>query len=212
MPRNDIDRVRGWWVLSGLVPFGFGAPIGFIYAAHRTGRRGWYVAAAGWALITVTALVLAVATEDDTPLNLTGAFLFMLAWPGAFIHALAVRSQYVELVRNAEYDPVWAARERLDERGRAVELVREQPALAREMGVGRPDLVGATHLGVVDVNHAAAEALMHLPGVDAQLAARLVAVREKVGGFGSAPELGAVMDLDAPTVERIRRTAVFLPF
>lgn len=67
-------------------------------------------------------------------------------------------------------------------------------------------------MGVVDVNHASAAALAQLAGVDAQLAARLVAVREEVGGFRSAPELGAVIDVDATTVERIGRAAVFLPF
>ena len=37
-------------------------------------------------------------------------------------------------------------------------------------------------------------------------------VRKEVGGFRSAPELGAVIDVDATTVERIGRAAVFLPF
>jgi len=65
---------------------------------------------------------------------------------------------------------------------------------------------------VVDVNHAPVEALAELPGIDAELAGRLVAAREEVKGFVSAEDAGMVLDLDPPTIDRISRVAVFLPF
>src|ERR1700678_3994048 len=46
-----------------------------------------------------------------------------------------------------------AARERLAQREKALELARENPQLALEAGVGRPDLPGAYDGGLVDVNH-----------------------------------------------------------
>lgn len=212
MADEDLDRVRGWWVLSGLVPFGFGAPAGFVYAANRTGRRAWYVAAAIWGLIALIGFVLAVISEDDTPLRSLGGGFLVTAWAGGFMHGLAVRNKYVGLVRAAAYDPAREARDRLAQKERAMTLVRAEPELARELGVGRPDVPGAEHMGVVDVNHASAEALEQVPGVDAELAGRLVAAREEVRGFVSAADAGVVLDLDPTTVDRLARRGVFLPF
>lgn len=56
------------------------------------------------------------------------------------------------------------------------------------------------------------EALAELPGIDAELAGRLVAAREEVKGFVSAEDAGMVLDLDTTTVDRLSRQAVFLPF
>lgn len=212
MAGEDLERVKGWWVLAGLVPFGLGAPGGFVYAAHRTGRHGWYLAAAIYGLFALAGMVLAVVAEDDTPLHTLGGGFLLVAWIGGFVHGLAVRDAYVRMVRGTADDPVREARGRLAQRERARQLVRSEPEIARELGVGRPDVSGAEHMGVVDINHASAEALEQLPGVDAALAQRLVAVREEVCGFASAEEAGAVLDLDPHTVERLSRRAVFLPF
>lgn len=213
MAARDLERVRGWWVLSGLVPFGFGAPGGFLYAAQRTGRRAWYVAAAVWALIAATGFALAVMSEDDTPLRSLGGAFLLTAWVGGLVHALAVRERYVQLVRGgAGPDPVGSARRRLADRQRAAVMVREQPELARELGVGRPDLPGAQDMGVVDINHASAEAIAAMPGLDAPTAHRLAELRDEVGGFSSAEEAGALLELPPVTVERLDRRAVFLPF
>ena len=67
-------------------------------------------------------------------------------------------------------------------------------------------------MDVVDVNHAPVEALAELPGIDAELAGRLVAAREEATGFVSAQDAGVVLALGPTTVDRISRRAVFLPF
>jgi hypothetical protein len=104
-----------------------------------------------------------------------------------------------------------AAEERLLRRRRALELARENPALAVEAGVGRPDVRGAFHGEVVDVNNASAPAIAGLPGVGRRLASRIVRVREEVGGFSSLEELGMLLDLPGDEVERLRGLVVFLP-
>lgn len=103
------------------------------------------------------------------------------------------------------------ARERLERREKALALARENPQLALEAGVGRPDLPGALDGGVVDVNHASAAALACLPTCDAKLSEQIVAIREQVDGFASLEDLGAVLDLPADQVERLRQHVVFLP-
>lgn len=205
-------RVWGLWVLCGLVTIGVAAPVGFLYAARRTGERSFYVAAALWGLVVAAGLILAIGTPDDSAPNLTGAVLLLAAWGGGFVHSLAVRPQYVELVTSGSDDPIAVAQGRLDQRVRAAELARDRPELARELGVGRPDVPGAEHMGVVDLNHASREAIAELPGVDEALAWRLVAAREAVKGFVSVEDAGVVLDLDPTTVDRLSRQAVFLPF
>jgi DNA uptake protein ComE-like DNA-binding protein len=74
-----------------------------------------------------------------------------------------------------------------------------------------PDVRGARHAGVVDVNNAPVEALLELPGVDATLAQRIVDVRQDINGFSSVHDLGHVLELDAHLVERLTDRAVCLP-
>ncbi len=210
-PGGELSRVRGLWVLTALPPFGFLAPLGFAYAAHRARAPSWYLWAAGWGLLTFTGLALNVPAVEDSDLDKSSSLLMMIAWVGAFVHALALRSEYVRRVRDAGRDPVLAARRRLEERRRAQELAREDPVLARELGIGRPDVRGAEAMGVVDVNHAGAAAIGKLPGLDRALAERIVAAREEIGGFSSAEDVGHVLHLDPHLVDGLRERTVYLP-
>ena len=104
-----------------------------------------------------------------------------------------------------------AAERRLAERREAQKLAVENPALALELGVGRPDRPGAQSAGLVDVNNAPVEALRLLPGIDEAKALRIVRLREELNGFSSLHDLGAVLELDGHAVERLRDDTVFLP-
>lgn len=104
-----------------------------------------------------------------------------------------------------------AARERLAQRAKAFELVRENPQLALEAGVGRPDLPGAFDGGLVDVNHAPVEVIACLPTLDKDLARQIVAARERLGSFASLEDFGTVLDLPGDQVEALRDHVVFLP-
>lgn len=57
----------------------------------------------------------------------------------------------------------------------------------------------------------AAEAIAALPGLNGPTAHRLVELRDEGGGFSSAEEAGALLELSPVTVERLDRRAVFLP-
>ena len=80
-----------------------------------------------------------------------------------------------------------------------------------EIGVGRPDLPGASDYSLVDVNHASAAALTRLPGITHQLADRIVGQRAQVGGFTSAEDLGVLLDLSPGIVDGLRDMAIFPP-
>ena len=87
-----------------------------------------------------------------------------------------------------------AGQARLRDRDQALQLAREKPALAREVGVGRPDQPGAFDAGVVDLNNAPASALARLPGVGDDLATRIIEARTQTNGFSSLEDLGILLD------------------
>jgi len=103
------------------------------------------------------------------------------------------------------------AEQRLARRSRALELARHNPTLAIEAGVGRPDIRGAFHGEIIDINNAAGAAISGLPGISNRMALRIVAVRRRVGGFSSLEDFGMVLDLSGDSIERLRGLVVFLP-
>jgi hypothetical protein len=103
------------------------------------------------------------------------------------------------------------AREHLAEREKATKLARENPTLALEAGVGRPDLPGSYHGGLIDINHAPLDVIAELPTFNPELSERLVTVREQIGGFSSLEDLGSILDLTGDQVERLRVHVICLP-
>jgi DNA uptake protein ComE-like DNA-binding protein len=206
------DGVRGWWVLGTLAPFGLGSGPAFWYAGRRAGVPRWVRAGAAWFALSLAGYLTALATKDTgSPVHAVALAAMFAGWGGALLHALAIRRAYVERV-NARLGPqTEAARQARADAEAARRIAREDPRLARELGIGRPDERGAYDAGLVDVNHARADGIARLPGVDPALARRIAAAREEAGGFASAEDLGAVLDLDPDTVERIRPRAIFLP-
>jgi hypothetical protein len=103
------------------------------------------------------------------------------------------------------------AQTRGQQRERALRLARDNPALALEAGVGRPDIPGAFHGQVVDVNNAGAGAIASLPGITQRLALNIIDLRERINEFSSLADLGLVLDLDPDQMQALRGRVVFLP-
>jgi hypothetical protein len=137
--------------------------------------------------------------------------LIILAWVGAAATSFAIRPAYNRTLGSPFEHARETAETRLSERARARQLARQRPELALEMGIGRPDLPGAQDCGLVDVNNASRAALVRLPGVDRELATKIVETREQINGFASVDDLGAALDLDGNLVEDLRDRVVFLP-
>jgi hypothetical protein len=206
MPTRGQRSASLWWVGLAMLSLGLLSWVAFLYVARRTGRRDWLIAA-GVYRVWAGAAVAAPSTA------LQGTVL-ALCWVVSSAHAVWIAPDYLRAIGAVPTVPprsVERAEERLREREHALELCRTDPAKARLLGVGRPDVPEAFDAGLVDVNSAPAIVIAHLPGVDPQTAARIASLREQVDGFGSVEELGAVAGLDGGTVERIRGLAVFLP-
>jgi hypothetical protein len=135
----------------------------------------------------------------------------LLTWIGGGIHAVAVSGDAVQRINGRSNPAVDAARLRMERRAQGRHLLAAKPALAREAGVGRPDIPGADDYGLVDVNDVPASVLTRLPGVTEDLAGRIVQQRAQAGGFSSAEDLGILLDLSPAEVSQIRDLAVFIP-
>jgi DNA uptake protein ComE-like DNA-binding protein len=198
------------WAFGVLLTFGMAAPILFAVAGARAHKRSWLIAAVLYGVLSWGGLALFSSTAEDSPWSDIGLAAWLIAWAGASAHAFMVRDEYQRRLAGAA-NPLEAARTIVETRKEAHRLVLKEPDVARELGVGRPDLPDARSMGVVDFNHASAEALATLPGIDNHLARDIVAAREDIDGFASLEDLGGVMDLNANLVDDLRPYVVFLP-
>jgi DNA uptake protein ComE-like DNA-binding protein len=64
---------------------------------------------------------------------------------------------------------------------------------------------------LVDLNHVQAEVLERSPGVDAELAVRILDLRSEGVGSASLEDMDLVLDLPLATLHELQDVAVFLP-
>jgi hypothetical protein len=205
------SRTRGkaWLLLT--IPLGFTTWAAFLYIGIRARRTQWLVWAAVYAAALAAYIVLDTPAHPSSAAQGIATSLALLTWIGGGIHAIAVSGDAVRRIQSGADPVLEAARARIDLRAEGRHLLATQPALAKEAGVGRPDIPGARDCGLVDVNHASAAALAKLPGMTDDLARRTVDERPKAGGFSSVEDLGLLLDLPPATIDQMRDAAIFLP-
>jgi DNA uptake protein ComE-like DNA-binding protein len=202
----DRDRPTLWPFVS-LIPLGLGAWVP-IYAGAKARRPLWIAMGVLFTLVTIAGWIFAVTTNGNSG---AAGGLIVLGWVGAIATSFSIRPTYKAVMGSPITQAIEGARGRISDRSTARKLVSENPALAAEIGIGRPDVEGATDAGLVDVNNASVTALLKLPGVDGDLATRIIETREQVRGFATLEDMGMVMDLDGALVEGLRNETVFLP-
>ncbi|MGO9960990.1 MAG: ComEA family DNA-binding protein [Solirubrobacteraceae bacterium] len=202
---------RGLWPWISLLPIGLGAwaPV---YAGVKAGRRRWIALGLVWSAVVVAGLVAnAVSRSGQSGNDDFAGMLIIIGWVGAIATSFSIRRAYDRQMRSPLLAAEEAGAQRLADRSRALALAQRNPALAREIGIGRPDEHGAADAGLVDVNNASVTALLKLPGIGGDLATEIIEAREKVGGFSSLEDMGLALDLDGALVEGLRGEVVFLP-
>lgn len=202
------------WAALPFLTLGYATP--FTFAAAALWRRSAHLLVSSAVYIGIFALMLYllpdIGKEDGTQ-QAVGVLLFVLAVVGCG-HAF--------LIRRRVFDPHGLAgidNEAVVERVRRQRLLREKardlaasdPGLAKELRIGRPDLPRQYQDGgLIDVNHAPAEALTLLPGITPELAAKIERVRAETGGFVSAEEMSAVAGLPPQLTGDLADYAVFI--
>jgi hypothetical protein len=212
-----VLRQLGWasmplWSI-GLLAFG-----PFLWLAI-TRRRRWdrAVATAYVAACAAAVGLVSLSPSVSSYGNAAGGLLFGLAVVGAG-HALVAcrpgrRDASGRPVISKAYGNVLAesrAGERMDVRNKARKLARKDPALARELRIGRPDLPREyDDGGLVDVNHVPAGVLVSHLNLTAEQAAKVVSVRDQIARFDGPSDLEAYADLPPERVDELSGLMMF---
>ncbi len=211
-PTPATDRVLvhpNRWLTLVILGFGLTTWAAFLYIGIRAQRRSWKAWAAVYGALLVLSIALGGSAHGSSAGSSLGPALLMIAWLGGTAHAAAVKRDAARRTQPSG-DRLEIARQRIERRAEGRRLAARDPRLAREVGIGRPDIPGSDDFGLVDVNHASQDALSRLPGITPEIAQRIVETRERLGFFKSAEDVGISLDLSPNVVDDIRDYTVFL--
>jgi len=197
-----------WWVLLA-VPLGLTTWAAFLYAGIRTRKRSLLGFAALYAATLSGWLVLDAGNAHGAR-EAVGAVLALATWIGGLAHALAIRRTVAVDLDLAANPAVLKATREVERRAYGRELLHKNPVLAKQVGVGRPDLANSDSYGLIDVNHASSAILATLPGISDELARRIAEYCTAGGSFVSVEDLGLFLDLPAAAVDTMREQAIFV--
>ena len=202
------------WALAPLYTIGIASWAVFLYAAIRR-RSAWLAGASAlYAALFAVFVVFETPARPSSAASAIGTLAWLACVVGGAAHALAGRRRVFFPAVDPEDEALARAeakvleRRKLRERARAV--VAQDPELARELGIGRPDLRrDYDDGGLVDVNHAPASALATLPGMTGDLAAKAVALRQERGAYVSADDLCDALGMPPDTVSDLADRTIY---
>lgn len=196
--------------LSIFATFGLTTPLVFLGAAGRL--RSWWLGLCALAYAALLVLGFWWAGASSAVESGAGVGLLWLIMSVATAHAFVIRSRVVA-GPGGHVDPAVAwAQARVARRSEVRQLIAEQPEVARELGVGRPDRQRwYDDGGLVDVNHVSAEWLVRALELSDEVVARIVALRIELGGFHSVAELSLVLGVPPQLFDPCADRMVFLP-
>ncbi|MEY9850222.1 hypothetical protein ABH940_007346 [Streptacidiphilus sp. BW17] len=209
------------WALLPLFTIGLGTFAVLGWAAWWLQQRALAVLSGIALAVTVVALVMADAPTDSVESTTAGGLVSVVLVGGGLGATFSVRRRLVgaPLAREALPSPEEAANEAVlaDARARrelrvhARELLADDPGLARELRIGRPDLPRAyDDGGLADVNHVPAPVLASLPGMTPDLARQIVETRESRGSFTCIQELEVFANLPDELAVELADRLLFL--
>jgi hypothetical protein len=196
-----------------MLSVGLGSPAAFLYAAVRRRSATLAGAAALYGVGVIGGAAAIVSGDGDA--TLLGMLRIVLTWAVSSVHALAARPRLyppADTRDQLNQRAVDEARRRRALREAARQIVRDDPVLARELRIGRPDLLPRSFDdgGLIDVNHVPPEVLSRLPGLTYEMVDRIMRLRTENGGFVSVEELAVHADLPPSIVAELSEYALFI--
>ncbi|GGS46676.1 hypothetical protein [Actinokineospora fastidiosa] len=208
--RSRIAGIWYFWVALGTV--GMFAVVPFAHAAQRLRRRSAWVWVGVYGVVDIALFAMTSLfkdLEDKAPLG----FIMITVAVTACFQLRTLRREVYGLPPGpgepapAPIDPavaqVLAARRRREE---ARALADQDPLMARELGIGRPDLgLAYDDGGLVDLGSAPADTIARVLGLTGPEADRVVAAQ---GRFAGVDEMLVLVDLPIGAWDRIRDRGV----
>jgi hypothetical protein len=210
------------WALIPLLTFGWGTGVSFAYATFRLRSRSLALPATAYLVASILSFHLVDASTSDSDWHgNVGAVLALGLMAVGTVHSFTLRTRMLGTGRtdsphfvaqgSAQQQIIAAAQARIRQRCDARRIAHSDPILARELGIGRPDLRRRfDDGGLVDVNHATAPSLAMVPGINEELAGRIVQSRQSVGGFADLTDLSVTMGIAPPVLDESKEFLVFL--
>ncbi|MFF4774444.1 helix-hairpin-helix domain-containing protein [Microtetraspora fusca] len=214
MPRPPGDRafLSVLWSLVPLGTMGLLTPVSFLYAALKLRTQTAWAALALYLVGTVTMVASGPSGALGEALFIASVLLNSL---GATVHAFTIRRRVFPRPDPVAYgndQAIQFAQHRRELRQEARELAEQDPGLAMELRIGRPDLPRRyDDGGLVDVNHAPAAVIATLPGMTKELVEQILQARQTVGTFSSALEVCVTANLPADLTSTLTEYTVYLP-
>jgi hypothetical protein len=194
--RSPLGRPTGgtWYFLVTVLTAGFLAAVPFWHAYTRLRRpalRSMAIAYTAADLFLVVLMALTPSPDPDgssssSAVSTIGGFTVLAVVIVACIQLRSIRREVyaapiaVPTLADPAVARALAGRQRRQE---ARQMWAADPTLARELGVGRPDLGrGFDDGGLVDLNSAPAGVIARVCGIDVQQAEDIVAARQARGG------------------------------
>jgi hypothetical protein len=227
-------RVAGRWYYLVLVgTAGLFAWVPFLHAATRvrTAKARWLAALFG-GLDILLYVVLSLTPQDsqghatDSPLSTVGGLLAIGVVIGGCVLLPPLRRRAYERTPVTVSAPVTAvapvrvpdpaiqaalaARARRED---SRKLAADDPLLARELRIGRPDLARSyDDGGLVDLNNAPPAMIAEVCGIPVDAADAIADARDRRGApFSTVDELLVLVDLPVTMWDHIRDRAILLP-
>ena len=198
------------WASVPIWSFSLLAFVPFLRIALARGRARDWAVFAGYLASTVI-VISAAASNNDAAGAVAGTMAIVVAVVAA-VHAFVAFRPGSETVGGSAASELalTSARTRMRRRQQARELAASNPVLARELGVGRPDVPhDYDDGGLVDVNHVPGEVLRQSLGLTAAESAAIITVREQLGRFSGPEELTAYTELAPDRVDALRDWMLF---
>ncbi|GIF45627.1 DNA-binding SARP family transcriptional activator [Asanoa ferruginea] len=182
---------------------GAGLVTWLVIGAYAVNRRSRILGLIAFAYLGLGAVSCAIvdATADDPNAGGYAIGMWFFAWFGGAVHVAVLNF----LPKRGRDDDL----ERRVKREQARQLLQHHPALAHQLGVGRPDLPG--HFddgGLVDVNAVPEPVLATLPGVGPQRAWAIAVDRSRRGPFGTVDDLAARGLVEPRDLDRLREIII----
>lgn len=203
-------RISRWWAWAPVLSLGVLSFLPFLrIAIARKRRREWTVFAIYLAAnIALLAVIEAGPKKAPSPLGAIDFLLMTVATVHALIEFRSLPAAPPNLALPPAYpgyDPVTAARARIQRREEARKLAERDPVLARELRIGRPDLPRQfDDGGLVDVNSVPAPVLAQHLQLTPQEVDAVLSARDQLGTFTSPDEFSVYAQLAPARVDAIR--------
>ena len=219
--RSGLTGRQVLWASVPIWSIGFLSFVPFLaYAVSQGGRRAWAVF--GGYLAATVAMLIALGTVASGSGAEAGVGGYIIALAGcAAVHAAVLFRPAREVpaggapapslsVRRSNQAAVAQAKDRIERRKEARHLVATDPALARDLMIGRPDLPRQyDDGGLVDVNHVPAAVLMSGLGLSEDEMRDVLTARRNLGRFTNADELCAYTQLSPGRIDDLRDLMIF---